>query len=487
MTKFVEANPSKRKDMPKRGRGRPPKAQSAKSTFTSNKIMKYEDLYDVNVRRESYNDSLLKSEPSSPKQLQPGNGGITYRESLMKFCKDLGPTARKIALRKLLGQGVNYQTRHQLQPLLPSLDVNQPHSRFLDLNSTNSSVRIATPNQASQPLMGFGDYKGKRIMVDDGKSNFNKRDVGDNLEFLLGKQKTGVQICKNYQQNGGDGSSENQDLVCKNLGYGQVGSWMTINQIGSLLSNYNGNLNKNINNVNGIEDVEGAPRNKNINSCVHPSTYVQPSKKIFSSSFAMNDIPWVPPPSTPVAPLQKWWLQPPETKNLVLNDGLCREPELELALASYMQTSNQQPKVWIENSWAQNQPSQFHQSNLHGTYQQQQPQPHQFLSYQNVFNNDDSQLQERLLMPIPPKLWSQTEMFGVVPKQDSFPFVCHFAEVDVKSLNELLRWPNMLYSTCKAPSSPRTSSERKNGVFIFCGKQARESINEEKLNAKMLM
>lgn len=45
MTKFVEANPSKRKDMPKRRRGRPPKAQSAKSSFTSNKIMKYEDLY----------------------------------------------------------------------------------------------------------------------------------------------------------------------------------------------------------------------------------------------------------------------------------------------------------------------------------------------------------------------------------------------------------------------------------------------------------
>ncbi|KAI3514772.1 hypothetical protein L1887_13458 [Cichorium endivia] len=414
VTKLVKGNPPKSKDMPKRGRGRPPKAQSAKYLFTSNTFSKYEDIYDVNERRESYNTPILKREPSSAKQLQPVNGGISYRESLMKFCKDLGPTARKIARRKLLAQDLNYQPR-----------------------------RLLEPYQLSQPLITFGasrtdateDNKGKTIMVADGKNNCNKWDTGDqNLKFSFGKQKTGVKFFNPYQENvslaGGDGSSENQDFFRKNLGHVPVGNWRTINNIGSFLSSYDGNLNRNINNNYRIEDVEATanPRNGKLNSCVYPSTYVQPSRNVSSSLLGFDDgmssAPWVPTPLAPVPPLQKWCLPPPETKNPVINDGLWRENELQLALASYMQMTDQNSKAWFGNSLAQNQ---FMQPDPHGTYQQQagdvQSQQHQFLlSHQNIFDNDVSQPHDGLLMSMAPQLWSQMAMNGSTPKQDSRSF-----------------------------------------------------------------
>ncbi|KAI3781707.1 hypothetical protein L2E82_11729 [Cichorium intybus] len=435
VTKLVKGNPPKSKDMPKRGRGRPPKAQSAKYLFTSNTFSKYEDIYDVNERRESYNTSILKSEPSSAKQLQPVNGGISYRESLMKFCKDLGPTARQIARRKLLAQDLNYQPRRLLEPLLASSQT-QPNPCFLDVSSFHGSARNTNSNQLSQPLITFGasrtdateDNKGKTIMVDDGKSNFNKWDTGENLQFSFGKQKSGVKIFNRYQENvsltGGDGSSENdQDFFRKNLGHVPVGNWRTINNIGSFLSNYDGNLNRNINNNYRIEDSEVNPR-KRMNSCVYPSTYVQPSRNVSSSLLGLDDgmssAPWVPTPLAPVPPLQKWCLPPPETKNPVISDGLWREKELQLALASYMQMTDQNSKAWFGNSLVQNQ---FMQPDPHGTYQQQagdvQSQQHQFLSYQNIFDSDVSQPHDGLLMSMAPQLWSQMAMNGSTPKQDS--------------------------------------------------------------------
>ncbi|KAI7985152.1 Bromodomain and PHD finger-containing protein 3 [Camellia lanceoleosa] len=45
--------------------------------------------------------SIFSMFHSSLKQLVPGNGGIKYKESLMQFVKDLGPTARKMANQKL--------------------------------------------------------------------------------------------------------------------------------------------------------------------------------------------------------------------------------------------------------------------------------------------------------------------------------------------------------------------------------------------------
>ncbi|KAL4572311.1 hypothetical protein LXL04_019083 [Taraxacum kok-saghyz] len=419
MTKIVATTSSKHKDMPKRGRGRPPKAQSAKCAFTSNTSIKFEDTYDINVRRESYNASLLKNELTRPK-LQPEYGGITYMESLMKFCKDLGPTARKIALRKLLGQGLNYQARHRLKPLMMPSSEARSYPCLVDVNSTNSSLRNAILNQVTQPLINFDalktdatpDYKGKRIMVDDGTSNFNIWDDGDNLELLSSKQKTTINIGNNYQENinsvsGGYpyGSSENQDFVRKNFGYSQVGNWRPINQIGSLRTNNNGNLPQNINNINRIEDVEGFPRHGNLNLCVHPTTYVQPSRKIASSSFVMNggvsSIPWVPAPLAP----QNWYLPPPATKNSVVNDGFKREREFSFASTSCMQITDQQPKAWIENSWAQNQLSQQQLQNM-------QHQQHQIQSHQTLFNHDDFQPQDKLLMPMQTHVVSHDNVWG---------------------------------------------------------------------------
>ncbi|CAL5444249.1 unnamed protein product [Camellia sinensis] len=60
-------------------------------------------------RRQTYNPltsiinekSIFSMFHSSLKQIVPGNGGIKYKESLMQFVKDLGPTARKMANQKL--------------------------------------------------------------------------------------------------------------------------------------------------------------------------------------------------------------------------------------------------------------------------------------------------------------------------------------------------------------------------------------------------
>ncbi|KAI3771234.1 hypothetical protein L6452_02394 [Arctium lappa] len=329
----------------RRGRKRKMSNQVFDST---NSLLKF-DYAAVNQRRESYNNSLAKNESilatvfCSPKQLQPVNGGMNYRESLIKFSKDLGPTARKVANRMLLGQGMMiYQARHRL----PMSDTHQ-HPCFLDVGSINGSVRNTKTNQVGQSLTSFGgsnntyanyiaDYKGKNIMVDDGKNNGNKWNI-DNLEILLGKMKGGVRIC-----NKGNGSSENQDF-----GHGQVG--------------INGNLQKNIDMiVDEKQEVwnasEVSRRNGQYNSCVYyPSTYLQPSRMVSSSLLGldggvMNLIPVVPPPldhrSPPVQPPQ-----PPEINNTVdVNDGFCLLEEMQLALATYMQMKDQESNVLYQDS-----------------------------------------------------------------------------------------------------------------------------------------
>ncbi|KAK9054985.1 hypothetical protein SSX86_026064 [Deinandra increscens subsp. villosa] len=150
--------------MPKKRRGRPPKLESAKrrsmrSRKANDKDSGFKEAdYDVNLRRESYNSFLLNNEPitttifSGPKQLHFGNGGISYRESLMKFTKDLGPTAQKVARRMLQRQAQTYQAPHQIEPLFQPPDTMQ-HPHLMDLNIINGSLKNTITNQVNQPLM----------------------------------------------------------------------------------------------------------------------------------------------------------------------------------------------------------------------------------------------------------------------------------------------------------------------------------------------
>ncbi|GKC86363.1 hypothetical protein Tco_1142080 [Tanacetum coccineum] len=213
------------------------------------------------------------------------------------------------------------------------------------------SVGNTRTNQVTQPLIGFGNshtdavanYKGKNVMVNDGANNRNNRNMGNNLEFVFGKQKSGgIKI--------GNGLVDNQDGVQKNLSFGQVGNQRTISQVGSFFLNYNENLNQSSNNIPGIEDVsdqnngfrnanEVPSRNGKVNSHVYPSAYAPPSRK-FSSSLPgfdgmVSPIPWaslpfvhVPPQ---VQPLQYWCLPPPETKNSVEMNDFWQDQDMQHA------------------------------------------------------------------------------------------------------------------------------------------------------------
>nr|GEU76499.1 ribonuclease H-like domain-containing protein [Tanacetum cinerariifolium] len=315
-----------------------------------------------------------------------GDGRNGYRESLIKFSKDLGPTARKVALRKLQGQGLNYEARYQLGHLVQSSEV-QPTPCFQNVNSIIGSVGNTRANQVSQPLIGFGNshtdaienYKGKNVMVNDGANNRNNRNMANNLEFSFFKQKTGgIKI--------GNGLVDNQDGVQKNLSFGQVD-----------VSDQN----------NGFWNASEVPsRNGKVNSRVYPSTYVPPSRK-FSSSLAgfdgmVSSIPWAPPPSVhvppQVQPLQNWCLPPPVTKNSVEMNDFWQNQDTQHAPTFNMQMTGQQSNVLFQNPQAPSQPNQFLQPNP------QQP-------------------QDQVLMPMSTHMLSQMETtLGAYPEQNLLSF-----------------------------------------------------------------
>ncbi|KAI3676339.1 hypothetical protein L1987_85945 [Smallanthus sonchifolius] len=403
------SEPQKSHDMLVKRRGRPPKSKSPKCPSMRRTNAKYKDPrckeevggYDANLRRESYNSFLLNNEPifqtifACPKQLHLGNGGIGYRESLMKFTKNLGPTAQKVARRMLQRHGMTDQAQPQLHPLFRSpVSLRRPH--LIDLNSVNGSARNATTNQVNQPLHksvnsntdAIANNRGKSIMVDDGKSKRNKWDIGDNLEFLFGKQKGGIKI--------GNDSLDNKNFGNKNQDYAQVGNKRTINQIGSSWSNYNVNLNQNINKISGIEDISSQKEASwnasygKLNSPVYPATH--PSHPRNVSSY--NPISWVlqPPMHSPMQPPRNWCLSPSaSTMNSLANDSFWKEKELQLALALKMQKKDQESNVRSQNLWAPR-------------------------------GQDRQQPQERLLMPMPPHFWSQMVMSGANPELDALPF-----------------------------------------------------------------
>ncbi|GJX94126.1 hypothetical protein Tco_0348712 [Tanacetum coccineum] len=188
---------------------------------------------------------------------------------------------------------------------------------------TTIKIGNTRTNQVTQPLIGFGNshtdavanYKGKNVMVNDGANNRNNRNMGNNLEFVFGKQKSGgIKI--------GYGLVDNQDGVQKNLSFGQVGIEDVSDQ------------------NNGFRNANEVPsRNGKVNSRVYPSAYAPPSRK-FSSSLPgfdgmVSPIPWaslpfvhVPPQ---VQPLQYWCLPPPETKNSVEMNDFWQDQDMQHA------------------------------------------------------------------------------------------------------------------------------------------------------------
>ncbi|KAK1429986.1 hypothetical protein QVD17_12381 [Tagetes erecta] len=388
--------------MPKSRQGRPPKSKSPKYSSRRGTNVKYKELrceedgYDANFRRESYNNFLLNQEPqvgpifsgdkqlhfakgehrfksfewSNPKMSNLGtlkldnkdkleNEDFSYRESLIKFTKDLGPTAQKVARRMLQGQGL---TQYQLDPILQSWGPME-HTILTDTSYINGSIKNSLTNQVNQPLTSFaesntnitGNHKGKMIMIDSGKNNYKKWNVADNLGFLFGKQKDGVNI--------GNGSSKIKD----------IGNRRTINQISRFWSDYNVNMNQNADRIHKMEDIisqkkvsrkvgEGTQRNVKPNSSVYPSTYVSHTRNIPTSYLKfdgdVNPFSWVPHPPihSPIAiqPQQNRCVPLTTNEKSVVNDIFRQEQELQLSLSHIKQVKDQESSVWSRNLWAPN-------------------------------------------------------------------------------------------------------------------------------------
>ncbi|XP_057484185.1 uncharacterized protein LOC130770677 isoform X3 [Actinidia eriantha] len=94
----------------RRRAGRKPRGETESSGFKTTGLRDGRKINCETGRRQTYKspvsldiekDSVVSEVYKSSKQLVPGNGGIGYKESLLRFVKDLGPTAQMVAFRKL--------------------------------------------------------------------------------------------------------------------------------------------------------------------------------------------------------------------------------------------------------------------------------------------------------------------------------------------------------------------------------------------------
>ncbi|KAM7521960.1 hypothetical protein LguiA_011862 [Lonicera macranthoides] len=122
------------------------------------------------------NDSILSMDYNGPKQLIPGTSGISYKESLKQFVKDLGPTAHKVAAQKLARCLTKQQPqRHthpfvQQQPQMPASFMQQrlqmPTHSFMQQSpqvpiGPKMGQRLQAPTQSimsSNPLIPIRTY-----------------------------------------------------------------------------------------------------------------------------------------------------------------------------------------------------------------------------------------------------------------------------------------------------------------------------------------
>ncbi|GFZ01783.1 DNA-binding bromodomain-containing protein [Actinidia rufa] len=128
------------------------------------------DGIDVNFceteRRQTYKpqtsivneESIVQTVHSSLQQLVPGNGVIGYKESLMRFVKDLGPIAQKVANQKLLL--LTHSPSHSI--LDSSLPIYSPAAP-----QQPSCVDGVTNSVANQSGSHDATSKGKNILISD--------------------------------------------------------------------------------------------------------------------------------------------------------------------------------------------------------------------------------------------------------------------------------------------------------------------------------
>ncbi|XP_058199107.1 uncharacterized protein LOC131314479 isoform X2 [Rhododendron vialii] len=120
--------------------------------------------YNKTERRQTYapqystvseEESIVSTVYSSSKQLVPGNGGIGYKESLLRFVEELGPIAQMVARQKL---------RCLTQTPIPLISSTAPQQRPTCINGVTNTVTAALKNpQGSHDTIS----KGKNIITSD--------------------------------------------------------------------------------------------------------------------------------------------------------------------------------------------------------------------------------------------------------------------------------------------------------------------------------
>ncbi|KAE9460889.1 hypothetical protein C3L33_07196, partial [Rhododendron williamsianum] len=120
--------------------------------------------YNKTERRQTYapqystvceEESIVSTVYGSSKQLVPGNGGIGYKESLLRFVEELGPIAQMVARQKL---------RCLTQTPIPLISSTAPQQRPTCINGVANTVTTALKNpQGSHDTIS----KGKNIITSD--------------------------------------------------------------------------------------------------------------------------------------------------------------------------------------------------------------------------------------------------------------------------------------------------------------------------------
>ncbi|THF99927.1 uncharacterized protein LOC114297218 [Camellia sinensis] len=120
-------------------------------------------------KHQSEESSIVLTIYSSSKELVPGNGGIGYNESLLRFAKDLGPTAQNVANQKLShsfrdSSCLISSSATQQQPNCingATEDANNPLGSHVSINIDSSACR-------GKMALGIGGLdKGKSVLTGD--------------------------------------------------------------------------------------------------------------------------------------------------------------------------------------------------------------------------------------------------------------------------------------------------------------------------------
>ncbi|KAI9118430.1 hypothetical protein K1719_010762 [Acacia pycnantha] len=169
--------------------------------------------------RPSGGDSIFSQVLDRPKtNLLLHKSSRHYQDSLVRFTEDLGPAVKKCAARKIesLRQGqimggqatILNPLANFLEPT-STLPPHAPHSRHYPVSSNRPlTIPGFTPHEETRNNINFGDYKGKKVVVDP-KENWNAYAASILSGYFMNNNEEGRGRGLNFN---GEGSSSNSNM-----------------------------------------------------------------------------------------------------------------------------------------------------------------------------------------------------------------------------------------------------------------------------------